>query len=266
MIPFNHRLSDAVGTVKSHLCIGIDVTPEALNVDDTDINALIDHSRKIVSATRDLATAYKPNLGFFERFGSRGFAWLEELVQYIGSDKLIIGDAKRGDIGNTAKQYASALFEHFNFDAVTLNPYLGEDSIKPFLDYPGKGVFILCKTSNPSASSIQNKTTDGQFLFEHVAKMAVALNDHENVGLVVGATVPDDITVIRSIAPSLSLLIPGVGAQGGELETSLLEGNKEGVALINVSRSINFAGDLSEEAIRDSALQYVNQMRTILNG
>ena len=265
MIPFNQRLHDEINRTKSHLCVGIDITPEALSVSSLDIDALIDHSKIIISATKDLAVAYKPNLGFFERFGSQGFQWLEEIIDFIGQDKIIIGDAKRSDIGNTAEQYAKALFDHFKFDAVTLNPYMGEDSIKPFLNHLGKGVFILCKTSNPSAGTLQDQYSKGWTIFEHTTNMAFELNVNNNVGLVVGATVPDDIAKVRKIAQNLPLLIPGIGAQGGAFKDSFLIGNENGDAIINVSRSINFAGDLSSNDIRESAQYYVNQMREFVD-
>ncbi len=265
MIPFNQRLRDEIQRLRSHLCIGIDITPEALKVSGSDIDALINHSKKIISATHDLAVAYKPNLGFFERFGSKGFQWLEDVIDFIGQDKIIIGDAKLGDIGNTTEQYAIAMFDHFKFSTVTLSPYMGEDSIKPFLNRPGKGVFILCKTSNLSAATLQNQLSNGKTVFEHTAGMAVELNINNNIGLVVGATIPDDITKVRKIAQNLPLLIPGIGAQGGAFRASFMAGNEGGDAIINVSRAINFAGDLSSKEIRKSAQNYVDQMRKFSN-
>ena len=156
MDSFNSRLVNAVNNKKSHLCIGLDINPEGINNQNARIDDLKFHTQKIISATQDLAVAFKPNLGFYERWGSEGFKWLEETMNSFEEDTLVIGDAKRGDIGNTATQYAKSLFEHFGFDAVTLSPYMGLDSIAPFISDPKKGVFILCKTSNSSASDFQN--------------------------------------------------------------------------------------------------------------
>ena len=156
------------------------------------------------------------------------------------------------------------IFGHFGFDCVTLSPYMGRDSIDPFLHDPEKGVFILCRTSNPSAEDFQNILSDDSTLFEKVAMWANGLNDKNNVGLVVGATAPEELTRIREISPDLSMLIPGVGAQGGDLEHSVKVGNQSGAGLINISRGISFAGDMSEKAIRSAAEEYVNKMRNCI--
>jgi len=201
-------------------------------------------------------------------------------MDYFPDDLIIIGDAKRGDIGNTAKQYAYSLFTHFDFDAVTLSPYMGKDSITPFIDNPQKGVFILCRTSNPSAVDLQNqqiniKSSDqtvqrideipNEMLFDKTAQLCVEWNKNNNVGIVVGATAPKEISRIRNHAPSLPFLIPGIGAQGGDLTQSMLDGNKNGDALINISRGISFSGDLSSKAIRNAAKDYLSQMREIID-
>ena len=221
----------------------------------------MEYSFKVIDATRDLAAAFKPNLAFFERWGAAGFEWLEQVLTRIGAGPLLIGDAKRGDIGNTANQYAYSLFDHFGFDAVTVNPYMGRDAIEPFLTRPEKGAFILCRTSNPSAIDLQNSSSNEKTLYLRVAEMAVELNTKNNVGLVVGATASPEIDIIRAVAPDLPFLIPGVGAQGGDLEASFTSGNRDGVAIINVSRGISFAGDRSAAAIRSEAENYVKRMR-----
>jgi len=265
MKSFNTRLSDIIHKKESHLCIGLDMNPEGLSTPDSTLDDLKSHAYKVIDATRDLAAAYKPNLAFFERWGSAGFKWLEETMEYFGDDVIIIGDAKRGDIGNTAKQYAHSLFNHFGFDAVTLSPYMGHDSISPFTMNPEKGAFILCRTSNPSAVDLQNQPIGDELLFDKTAQLAVVWNGKDNVGLVVGATAPKEISRIRKQAPGLPFLIPGIGAQGGDLAISMIDGNTNGVALINISRSINFAGDLSESAIRLAAKEYVEKMHEIMN-
>ena len=280
MKPFNLRLSKLIKSKRSHLCVGLDMNPEAMGSSNTTLDELKKHSFKVIDATSDLASAFKPNLAFFERWGSEGFKWLEELMDYFPDDLIIIGDAKRGDIGNTAKQYAYSLFTHFDFDAVTLSPYMGKDSITPFIDNPEKGAFILCRTSNPSAVDLQNQQINiessdqtvqrideipNEMLFDKTAQLCVEWNKNNNVGIVVGATAPKEISRIRNHAPSLPFLIPGIGAQGGDLTQSMLDGNKNGDALINISRGISFSGDLSSKAIRNAAKDYLSQMREIID-
>ncbi len=264
MKSFNSRLSDHIAVKQSWLCVGLDINPENLFKVNSTLVELKDHTKKVIDATREFAAAYKPNLAFFERWGSKGFTWLEETMDYIGNSTITIGDAKRGDIGHTANQYAISLFDHFGFDAVTLNPYMGRDSIDPFIQNPEKGAFVLCRTSNKSGGDLQNLKGNSIRLFETVAEYCVGLNGNNNVGLVVGATAPEEIKLVRKYAPGLPLLVPGVGAQGGDLETSLTAGNTNGVALINVSRGISFSGDQSEEAIHNAAKDYVEKMRMIL--
>ena len=266
MKSFTTRLSEQITKKKSHLCVGLDINPEGLGNKNAKISDLIDHSLKIVDATIDLAVCYKPNLAFFERWGSDGFKWLEKIIGYIGNNGIIIADGKRGDIGNTAKQYAISIFDYFGFDAVTLNPYMGSDSIKPFIENPEKGVFILCRTSNQSALELQDLKVGKNNLYEEVAKLAVELNINDNIGLVVGATVPSEIRKIRKIAKKLPFLIPGIGAQGGDLEKSMKYGNKNGIAIINISRGISFAGDMSSQSIKNAAQDYVEKMREMING
>ena len=280
MKSFNLRLSKLIKSKRSHLCVGLDMNPEAMGSSNTTLDELKKHAFKVIDATSDLSSAFKPNLAFFERWGSEGFKWLEELMDYFPDDLIIIGDAKRGDIGNTAKQYAYSLFTHFDFDAVTLSPYMGKDSITPFIDNPEKGAFILCRTSNPSAVDLQNqqinikssnqtlKSIDeipNEMLFDKTAQLCVEWNKNNNVGIVVGATAPKEISRIRNHAPSLPFLIPGIGAQGGDLTQSMVDGNKNGDALINISRGISFSGDLSSKAIRNAAKDYLSQMREIID-
>tara|TARA_S200000501_G_scaffold339840_1_gene347861 strand:+ start:61101 stop:61892 length:792 start_codon:yes stop_codon:yes gene_type:complete len=262
MISFNQNLKSNIYSKKSLLCVGIDIAPE--NIQSNNIKDLIDHSKIVIDATRNLAIAYKPNFAFFERWGSEGFRWLEEILEYIGYSHIKIADAKRGDIGNTAYQYACSIFDHFKFDAVTLNPYLGRDSIEPFIGNPGKGVFILCRTSNNSASDFQNEEIGNQLLYEKVAIWADSMNSNDNVGLVVGATALEEIIKIRKVTPNLPLLIPGVGAQGGSLEHSVKEGSITGTALVNISRAISFAGNMTKQDIHDAAKNYVDAMNKAL--
>ena len=214
----------------------------------------------------DLVAAFKPNLAFFEQWGSAGYKWLEDTMEYIDNRTFTIADGKRGDIGNTAEKYAQSIFDHFGFDAATVNPYMGEDAIVPFIKRPDKGAFILCKTSNPSSDDFQNSQNGQKHIFELVARKSVELNSTENVGLVVGATIPEEIKTIRRIAPELPFLIPGVGAQGGDLEKSMQYGNENGLALISISRGIIFSGDKTEKFIRSTAKDYKDKMMDLVHG
>tara|TARA_B110000444_G_scaffold259654_1_gene304093 strand:- start:1301 stop:2095 length:795 start_codon:yes stop_codon:yes gene_type:complete len=263
MQSFNNKLVKTINQKKSWLCVGLDISPE--NLGESSLNLLKDHCKKVIDCTRDIAVAYKPNFAFFERWGSKGYQWLEEVVDYIGDSAITIADAKRGDIGSTAEQYAISIFDHLKFDAVTINPFLGSDSIIPFSKYEDKGVFILCRTSNPSGNEFQLLNSPTIPLFENIASWANGLNINQNIGLVIGATRINELKSIRKISPKLPLLIPGIGAQGGNLKSSAIIGNSTGPAIINVSRGISFSGKMSDKDIRDSALNYNNQIRNFIN-
>ncbi len=230
---------------------------------------ILEFNKAIIAATCDLVCAYKPNLAFYEALGPEGLAILEKTVEYIPSDIPIIGDAKRGDIGNTAKAYAKALFSTFGFDAATINPYLGFDSIEPFISYRNKGVFILCRTSNKGASDFQDLLcASGSPLYEVVAQKAKQWNAYGNVGLVVGATYPEELKKVRSICPEMCLLIPGIGAQGGDLASAVgygvdAQGEK---AIIAISRQILYASKEKDfaEAARNVAERIRNQINSYL--
>jgi orotidine-5'-phosphate decarboxylase len=201
----------------------------------------------IVEATADLVCCYKPNLGFYEALGTEGWEGLRQTLAILPVEVPVLLDAKRGDIGSTAQAYARALFEDLGADAATVNPYMGFDAVEPFLAYHDRGVFILCKTSNPGAADFQDVVCaiDGRTgpLFEHVARAAVRWNRHGNVGLVVGATQPGAFRAVRAVAPTLPLLVPGVGAQGGDLAMAVGEGvDAHGAALLVASsRAIVYA-------------------------
>ncbi len=235
---FIDKLLNASRKNKSWLCIGLDSDPELTPGVD-----VLQFNKAIIEATCDLVCAYKPNLAFYEAMGTEGLAILEETLKYAPSDIPVIGDAKRGDIGNTAKAYAKALFSVLGFDAATVNPYLGFDSMEPFISYQDKGVFILCRTSNKGAVDFQSLRTSGLPLYLVVAQKAKEWNIHDNIGLVVGATYPEELRRVRSICREMPLLIPGIGAQGGDLASAVhygvdAHGEK---AIINVSRRILYA-------------------------
>jgi orotidine-5'-phosphate decarboxylase len=249
---------------KSLLCVGLDPDPELMPEAD-----ILEFNKAIIDATRDLVCAYKPNLAFYEALGIEGLAILEKTIKYIPGDIPIIGDAKRGDIGNTAKAYAKALFSTFGFDAATVNPYLGFDSVEPFISYHDKGIFLLCRTSNPGAADFQDLSfTTGLSLYEAVAQKAKEWNIYNNIGLVVGATYPEELKEIRSICPEMYLLIPGIGAQGGDLAWAVnygvdTQGEK---AIFNVSRQILYAskGEDFAQAARNVAEKIRKQINSCL--
>jgi len=250
---FINKLLSTSREHKSLLCVGLDPNPDLMP--DVDI---LTFNKAIIDSTCDLVCAYKPNLAFYEVLGAEGLTILEKTIRYIPAKIPIIGDAKRSDIGNTAKAYAKALFLTFCFDATTVNPYLGFDSIQPFIDYKDKGVFILCRTSNKGGADFQDLNCHGSLhLYETVAQKALEWNVHGNIGLVVGATYPEELKRIRSTCPEMCLLIPGVGTQGGALDSAVSNGvdaNKE-KAIINVSRKILYAsrGDDFAQAARNMA-------------
>lgn len=260
---FTDKLLDASRKNQSWLCIGLDPDPDLMPGVD-----VLQFNKAIIEATSDLICAYKPNLAFYEALGTNGLAILEKTVKYVPSYIPVIGDAKRSDIGNTAKAYARALFSVLGFDATTVNPYLGYDSIEPFVNYPDKGVFILCRTSNPGATDFQNLQINGLPLYEVVARKTKEWNIHGNIGLVVGATYPEELKRVRTICPEMPLLIPGIGPQGGDLTSAVgfgmdARGEK---AVITVSRQILYAskGKDFAHAARTVAEKIRNQINSYL--
>jgi orotidine-5'-phosphate decarboxylase len=223
------------------LCVGLDPDPELLPV-GVGLDGFL---RGIVEATRDLVCCYKPNLAFFEALGLPGQTALRELLRTTLPPELpVLIDAKRGDTPQTMRAYARAIFDELGADAVTLSPYLGGDSVGPFFEYPDRGVFILCKTSNPGAGEIQDLVVDGgEPLFLHIARRALGWDKHATLGLVVGATYPSDVAAVRRLAPRAPILLPGVGAQAGDLERSVqaARDGDGGGALVNISRSLLYA-------------------------
>ena len=189
---------------------------------------------------------------------------MENIVNYIGDRAITIADGKRGDIGNTSKHYADAIFNQFGFDAITISPYMGSDSITPFIRDKTKGFFVLCLTSNESSKDFQFIVENDIPLYQAVANKTKSLNGNNNLGLVVGATNKDQMSLLRKKSDSLSWLIPGIEAQGGELETSVKVGNKNGLGIINISRSILYAGNGSVNDISESALDYTKKIRSFL--
>jgi orotidine-5'-phosphate decarboxylase len=272
---FKEKLLAAAATNNSWLCVGLD--PDPLKIPGefgTGASAVAKFCLEIIEATCDLVCAYKPNAAFFEALGPAGWETLIECVEAVPKYIPVILDCKRGDIGNTAQMYAKSAFEIVGADAVTLSPYLGKDSIEPFLKYSDKGSFILCLTSNPSSADLQKKiilnngplsdmnpNPQSSTLYMYIAKLASEWNRDNNVGLVVGATSPSELETVRKIVgDEIPILIPGVGSQGGDLEKSVICGtNSSGkLAIINISRAIIYPdkGINFKDGVRQSAESY----------
>jgi uridine monophosphate synthetase len=244
-VTFFSTLEDRVRQVDSLLCIGLD--PHPADLPTQDLEAVRRFCLRMIEATADLAAAFKPNAAFFEAFGAPGVALLQEVIAWIPRDIPVILDVKRGDIASSAQAYARAAFQMMGAGALTVNPYLGLDAIEPFLDDPEKGVFLLCKTSNPGSADLQNLRVGGQnyLLYEEVALLASTWNTRQNLGLVVGATHPKELARVRRLAPELWILAPGVGAQGGDLREALGAGlRSDGLGLLlSISRGVSRAAE-----------------------
>ena len=250
------ELSKQIRKKGSFLCVGLDTDmdriPEHLKKEKDPIFAF---NRAIIEATHEYAVAYKPNLAFYESLGPKGWDSLARTLEIIPKDIFTLADAKRGDIGNTSRMYAKTFFETYNFDGVTVAPYMGKDSVSPFLSFKDKWVFLLALTSNPSSQDFQHHSDEGEALYEKVLKKGKAWDEESegHLGFVVGATQASSLSHIRSIVPDSYLLIPGVGAQGGDLDAVCAHGKNqtgEGM-LINSSRGIIYAGsgkDFAQEA------------------
>jgi orotidine 5'-phosphate decarboxylase subfamily 2 len=259
------RLRARVARLGAPLCLGIDPNPDALPEGIPPTAAGIErYARGVVEAAAAHAAAIKVNVAFFEAFGSAGWAALERLRADLDGDHFLILDAKRGDIGPTAERYAAALLGHLGADAVTLSPYLGEDAIEPFLAYPDRVVYVLVRTSNPSAGRFQDLLVYGRPLHEHVARWAADRWTDGRVGLVVGATVPAELARLRQLVPGPGFLVPGLGAQGGDLAVAVAAcRGSRAPGLVNVSRAIAGAGRGADwqDAVAAAARDWLGRMR-----
>ena len=247
---FYQKLSAIIKKQHTLLCVGLDSDFEKLPKHlKNKKNPQFLFNKAIIDATHDLVCAYKPNTAFYEARGAEGIEDLYKTCQYLQKhypEIVIIIDAKRADIGNTNNGYAEFVFDYFRGDAVTLHPYLGQEAIQPFLDRKDKGSIILCRTSNKGAGEFQDLAINNKPLYQIIAKQVVnKWNANHNCGLVAGASYPEELKKIRRLAPNLPLLIPGIGAQGGDVEKTVKAGvdEKGGNAIINASRSIIFAGN-----------------------
>lgn len=253
---------------KSFLCVGLDTDitkiPKHLQ---SHPNAVVEFNKAIIDATKDFCISYKINTAFYEAMGMKGWQAMEETVNYIPETHFKIADAKRGDIGNTSSQYAKAFFETLQFDAITVAPYMGEDSVKPFMEWEEKFVIVLGLTSNKGAADFELQKMGDQFLYEKVISTIASWGTRDNLMFVVGATQTNELANIRKIIPDHFLLVPGVGFQGGSLQEVSEHGmNKDCGLIVNASRAIIYAGDkenFAEEA-RIIAEEYQNEMQGYL--
>ncbi|AVT00671.1 orotidine-5'-phosphate decarboxylase [Paracidovorax avenae] len=268
---FLEQLRDATARNDSLLCVGLDPEPARFPAGlRGDAGRIYDFCAAIADATADLACAFKPQIAYFA--AHRAEEQLERLMRHMRATAPhvpVILDAKRGDIGSTAQQYAIEAFERYGADAVTLSPFMGFDSIEPYLAYHGKGAFLLCRTSNPGGDDLQSQrlaSVDGQpLLFEHIARQAQGpWNRNGQLGLVVGATYPAEIERVRALAPTLPLLIPGVGAQGGDATATVRAGLRtDGPIVVNSSRAVLYAS--ADEGFAAAARQAAQATRAALN-
>lgn len=253
------ELVENIRRKQSFLCVGLDtdinrIPKHLLNAKDP----VFEFNRAIIDATADYCVAYKPNLAFYEAMGSKGMESLEKTMEYIPKEFFTIADAKRGDIGNTAASYAKTFFETYNFDSVTIAPYMGKDSVTPFLEYENKWAILLALTSNEGSADFQKlKLQKGGFLYEEVLRVSAEWGNTDNTMYVVGATKAESLLGIRKLIPNHFLLVPGVGAQGGSLKDVAQYGlNKDVGLLVNSSRGILYASegeDFAEAAKREAS-------------
>ena len=263
------QLVSKIKEKKSFLCIGLDtdlskIPSHLLNLDDP----VFEFNKQIIDHTKDLCVAYKPNIAFYESMGVKGWESLRKTLDYIPNDIFTIADAKRGDIGNTSKMYASAFFEKMNFDSITVNPYMGKDSVTPFLDFENKWAIVLALTSNNGALDFQElKDESDVAIFEKVLSVSKGWGTDNNLMYVIGATRSEYFTKVRQIIPNHFLLVPGVGFQGGSLDDiAKYAMNDDCGLLVNSSRSIIYAGndiDYAHKA-RKQAKKLQIEMRSIL--
>ncbi len=265
------ELVEQIHKKKSFLCIGLDVDLNKIpkHLLDTE-DPIFEFNKAIIDATHHLAVGYKPNTAFYEAYGIKGWKSLEKTIAYLNQnypELYTIADAKRGDIGNTSTMYAKAFFEDLNFDSVTVAPYMGKDSVEPFLAFENKHTILLALTSNQGAFDFQTKDLDGEKLYKQVIQVSKSYKNSENLMYVVGATKAEYLSDIRKIIPNNFLLVPGVGAQGGSLQEVCKHGLNDQVGLlINSSRGIIYAstGDDFAEAAAQKALELQQKMSAIL--
>jgi orotidine-5'-phosphate decarboxylase len=264
------ELFEQIKKKNSYLCVGLDtdITKIPKHLLST-ADPVFEFNKQIIDATQEFSVAYKPNIAFYEALGPKGWESLQKTLDYIPKECFTIADAKRGDIGNTSSLYAKAYFHQMNFDSITVAPYMGEDSVKPFLEFPNKWVILLIHTSNPGSVDVQQlETRDGKYVYEEVIFASQRWATANEMMYVVGATKADKIGTIRALAPDHFFLVPGVGAQGGDLEAVSKAGmNSQCGLLVNSSRAIIYAsaGEDFAEAARKEASKVKGEMTIYLN-
>ena len=268
----SQELTHQIHLKNSFLCIGLDVDMDKIPkhlLDKKD--PIFEFNKQIIDATHHLAVAYKPNTAFYEAYGLKGWKSLTKTIRYLNNNYpeiFTIADAKRGDIGNTSTMYAKAFFEDLGFDSVTVAPYMGRDSVEPFLSFKNKHTILLALTSNKGAFDFQTQKTDNEVLYKNVIKTSSSWENNENLMYVVGATKADYFKEIRTLVPNNFLLVPGIGAQGGNLHDVCKYGMNQNIGLlINSSRGIIYASDQQDfaKAAAKEAYYLQQQMQTILN-
>ena len=267
---FNLKLDNIINKNNSLLCVGLDTRIDKIPKNlAKEKDGIIKFNREIIDATKDIICAYKPNIAFYEGMGKEGMNILEKTLEYIQKDIVIILDAKRGDIGYTSEMYAKAVFDEFKADAITVNPYLGIDALQPFIERPDKGAFVLCLTTNPGSKDFQKQIIldngKEKELYLYVAERFQAINKNKNIGLVVGATNPKEFTYVRETAKDMVFLVPGIGAQGGDLDTVVKTGlreDKKGL-IINLTREVIYAS--SENNFAEIARNISNSYKNRIN-
>lgn len=259
------QLINRIRQKQSYLCVGLDTDPSKIpSCLLSEPDPVFAFNKAIIDATMEYCVSYKINTAFYESQGVKGWESLQRTVAYLPAEVLSIADAKRGDIGNTSAQYAKTFFETLPFDAVTVAPYMGADSIQPFLAYKNKWTILLALTSNPGAADFELQKTGGEYLYEKVMKTAITWGTPDNLMFVVGATQAERMAAIRAVCPDHFFLVPGVGAQGGSLEElSLKAMNREVGLLVNVSRAIIYASDQPDFAQKAAAAARAYQQQMI---
>jgi len=259
---FNESIKGNCLKKNNRLCIGLDLDNNKLS------NNSIEYMEKfiydIIESTIDHCPIYKINFAFYEKHGSKGYKILEKIPEVIDNRAVTIADAKRGDIGNSSKYYADAILNQLGYDSITISPYMGQDSIEPFMQYKHKGVFVLCLTSNPGSNDFQKLMFEGMELYKHVGLLVNKNKTNNNIGIVVGATNSQFLNEIKNICNDIPWLMPGVGFQGGNLSDSIKIEGEKGLSIINVSRGIIYNGDGSIEDIRKNSLKYTEAIRKLL--
>jgi orotidine-5'-phosphate decarboxylase len=244
------KLINSISSKKSMLCVGLDSDINKIpNCFEKNISGLFEFNKIIIEQTQNICSAYKINFAFYEQYGSEGFELIKQTLRQIPDNIFTIADAKRGDIGNTSAAYSKAVFKNLNFDSITANPYMGLDSISPFLEDKSKLIFLLALTSNAGSQDFQRLISDGKPIYQHIIEKSAKNFSHKNLGFVIGATHPDELAALRKIIPENPILIPGVGTQGGDIQ-AIKKANNNSTALINVSRAIIYP-EISDEKVAD---------------